>query len=50
MKLHALERGLNFVRVLITRYENTDGPQVQISSLLRTVLGDAVNRAGFAGG
>lgn len=39
---HAPEHGLNFVRVLITRYENTDGPQVQISSLLRSVLGDAV--------
>lgn len=44
---HAPEHGLNFVRVLITRYENTDSPQVQISSLLRTVLGEAVLPAEF---
>jgi chromosome partitioning protein len=47
VEAHAPEHGLNFVRVLITRYENTDGPQVQISSLLRTVLGDAVLPAEF---
>ena len=47
VEAHAPEHGLNFVRVLITRYENTDGPQVQISSLLRTVLGDAVLSAEF---
>lgn len=44
---HAPDHGLNFVRVLITRYEQTDGPQVQISSLLRTVLGDTVLPAEF---
>lgn len=44
---HAPNQGLDFVRVLITRYEATDGPQVQISSLLRTVLGDAVLPAEF---
>jgi len=47
VETHAPEHGLNFVRLLITRYENTDGPQVQISSLLRTVLGDAVLSAEF---
>lgn len=44
---HAPEHGLNFVRLLLTRYESTDGPQVQISSLLRTVLGDSVLPAEF---
>ena len=44
---HAPEHGLNFVRLLLTRYEPTDGPQVQISSLLRTVLGDSVLPAEF---
>ncbi|MCA1776993.1 MAG: plasmid partitioning protein RepA [Loktanella sp.] len=44
---HAPAHGLQFVRVLITRYEHTDSPQVQISSLLRTVLGEAVLPAEF---
>lgn len=32
----------DFIRFLITRYESTDQPQVQVASFLRTILGESV--------
>lgn len=32
----------NFIRFLITRYEGTDLPQIQMASYLRTILGESV--------
>lgn len=39
---HAPEHTFDFIRFLITRYEATDQPQVQMAGFLRTVLGTAV--------
>jgi chromosome partitioning protein len=39
---HAPDHGFDFVKMLITRYEPMDLPQVQMASFLRTVLGPTV--------
>jgi chromosome partitioning protein len=39
---YAPDHGFDFVKILITRYEATDQPQVQMASFLRTVLGASV--------
>lgn len=44
---HAPDHGFDFVKLLITRYEATDQPQVQMTSFLRTVLGSSVMAAEF---
>lgn len=44
---HAPDHGFDFVKLLITRYEPTDLPQVQMASFLRTVLGSSVMAAEF---
>lgn len=44
---HAPEHGFDFIRFLITRYESTDQPQVQMAGFLRTVLGTAVMSSEF---
>ena len=36
------DKRYDFIRFLITRYEATDQPQLQMASYLRTILGDAV--------
>ena len=41
----AAEKRFDFMRFLITRFEATDGPQLQMASYLRTMLGDAVMSA-----
>lgn len=38
----ATDKRYDFIRFLITRYEATDQPQLQLASYLRTILGDAV--------
>lgn len=43
----APDHGLDFVKLLITRYEDADRSQVQVASFLRTVLGDSVMAAEF---
>lgn len=47
VEAHAPEHSFDFIRFLITRYEATDQPQVQMASFLRTVLGTAVMSAEF---
>ena len=42
VEAQSAEKTFDFLRFLITRYESTDGPQVQMASYLRTMLGDAV--------
>lgn len=44
---HAPDHGFDFVKMLITRYEGTDQPQVQMASFLRTVTGNSVLAAEF---
>lgn len=44
---HAPDHGFDFVKLLITRYEPTDLPQVQMASFLRTVLGGSVMATEF---
>lgn len=44
---HAPEHSFDFIRFLITRYESTDMPQVQMAGFLRTVLGTAVMSTEF---
>jgi chromosome partitioning protein len=44
---HAPDHGFDFVKMLITRYEGTDQPQVQMASFLRTVTGNSVMAAEF---
>ena len=36
------EKSFDFVRFILTRFESTDQPQVQVASYLRTVLGKSV--------
>jgi len=47
VEAHAPGHGFDFVKLLITRYEATDQPQVQMASFLRTVLGSSVMAAEF---
>jgi chromosome partitioning protein len=47
VETHAPDHGFDFVKLLITRYEATDQPQVQMASFLRTVLGSSVMAAEF---
>lgn len=47
VEAHAPEHGFDFVKLLITRYEATDQPQVQMASFLRTVLGTSVMTSEF---
>ncbi len=42
VETYAPDHGFDFVKILITRYEGTDLPQVQMASFLRTVLGPTV--------
>ena len=42
VETYAPDHGFDFVKILITRYEATDQPQVQMASFLRTVLGASV--------
>ena len=42
VETYAPEHGFDFVKILITRYEAGDQPQVQMASFLRTVLGASV--------
>lgn len=42
VETYAPDHGFDFVKILITRYEGTDQPQVQMASFLRTVLGSSV--------
>jgi chromosome partitioning protein len=44
---HAPDHGFDFVKLLITRYEPMDLPQVQMASFLRTVLGPTVMAVEF---
>lgn len=44
---HAPDHGLDFVKLLITRYEDADRWQVQVASFLRTVLGGSVMATEF---
>ncbi len=43
----AADKTFDFVRFLITRFESTDQPQIQVASYLRTVLGESVLGAEF---
>jgi len=47
VEAHAPDHGFDFVKLLITRYEATDQPSVQMASFLRTVLSDSVMAAEF---
>lgn len=47
VEAHAPDHGFDFVKLLITRYEATDQPQVQMASFLRTVLGNSVMATEF---
>jgi len=42
VETYAPDHGFDFVKILITRFEATDLPQVQMASFLRTVLGASV--------
>jgi chromosome partitioning protein len=42
VETYAPDHGFDFVKILITRYEAGDQPQVQMASFLRTVLGPTV--------
>jgi len=42
VEAQASDKRYDFIRFLITRYEATDQPQLQMASYLRTILGDAV--------
>lgn len=44
---HAPDHSFDFIKFLITRYEATDQPQVQMAGFLRTVLGTAVMSTEF---
>lgn len=43
----APDHGLDFVKLLITRYEDADRSQVQVASFLRTILGGSVMATEF---
>lgn len=47
VETYAPDHGFDFVKILITRYDATDLPQVQIASFLRTVLGGSVMATEF---
>jgi len=47
VETHAPDHGFDFVKLLMTRYESTDQPQVQMASFLRTVLGNSVMTSEF---
>lgn len=47
VETHAPDHGFDFIKVLITRYEATDQPQVQMASFLRTILGSSVMTTEF---
>lgn len=47
VETHAPDHGFDFIKVLITRYEGTDQPQVQMASFLRTILGSSVMTTEF---
>jgi chromosome partitioning protein len=47
VEAHAPDHGFDFVKLLITRFEATDQPSVQMASFLRTVLSESVMAAEF---
>ena len=47
VEAHTPDHGFDFVKFLITNYETTDRPQVQMASFLRAVLGTSVMTSEF---